>query len=214
MDDTRHDYDGARRYYNEGALYEGKSMGTRRYSFDPYYDENRFGWGDSGGRNSIRGYRNSDGRPSEFDEDSYMDRDYRRSYGYDQRRRPSSSVVGDRLDSRYRSRRDSRGGEEFDPYYDDDYRRSASSARRTSRPNDTMEDFREGRGRRKSSSTYLEEDRAFSDSSNSRRSDRRGASTVNGSYYPRGSTINGSYNRPPRGEANGGMSIDDLKEML
>jgi hypothetical protein len=85
-----------------------------------------------------------------------------------------------------------------------------------------MEDFREGRGRRKSSSTYLEEDRAFSDSvsSSARRDERRGggraggSSTVNGSYYPRGSAVNGGYNRPPRGEANGGMSIDDLKEML
>jgi hypothetical protein len=163
-----------------------------------------------------------------------MDRDQRRSYGYDQRRRPSSAVVGDQLDSRYRSRRDPRGGGEeynngYNYNYDDDddrdYRRRSPATRSRvppPRPNDAMEDFREGRGRRKSSSTYLEEDRAFSDSvsSSARRDERRGggraggSSTVNGSYYPRGSAVNGGYNRPPRGEANGGMSIDDLKEML
>jgi hypothetical protein len=80
---------------------------------------------------------------------------------------------------------------------------------------DAMENMRSGRGRRGEPTTSRREEReyAMTGADARGRRDGRGSNGVNGSYG-RGSTVNGSYYPPPRGEANGGMSIDDLKDML
>lgn len=49
-------YDGANGLYDEAALYEGKSAGLRQYSFDPYYDEDRFS-SSFGGGDGVRSRR-------------------------------------------------------------------------------------------------------------------------------------------------------------
>lgn len=43
-------YDGPNGLYDEAALYEGKAAGLRRYSLDPYYDEDRMFMGGDGVR--------------------------------------------------------------------------------------------------------------------------------------------------------------------
>jgi hypothetical protein len=259
-------FDEGRGYYNPNALYEGQALGTRRYHLDPYYDEDRFGWGGDtgGGRNS----RYS--REYGYD-DALMDQDYRRSSsGYNQRRRPppSSNVMGsgvgydDRMERYGRSsgggggagsygveRRGSssrvgggggrygddgydyynggRGGGYGEDYYGPGSARLDERSRYANRPPRIREPFVKnmeddsngGKGPRRGGGIG---DSRSAEVSRSNGRDRDYAmsggggrgSTINGSYNRGGSTVNGSYYPPPRGEANGGMSIDDLKEML
>jgi hypothetical protein len=273
-------FDEGRGYYNPNALYEGQALGTRRYHLDPYYDEDRFGWGgdNTGGRNS----RYSRGEYG-YDDALLMDQDYRRSTsGYNQRRRPppSSNVMGsgvgydDRMERYGRSSGSSGGGgagsygverrgssssrgggggggrygdDGYDYYnggggyggrgggYGEDYYGPGSArlderSRYANRPprirepfvknmeDESMENMRNGgkgprRGGVDSRSAEVSRsngrDRDYAMSGGGGR-----GSTINGSYNRGGSTVNGSYYPPPRGEANGGMSIDDLKEML
>ncbi|KAG7344628.1 hypothetical protein IV203_019041 [Nitzschia inconspicua] len=270
--------DEGRGYYNPNALYGGQSLGTRRYNLDPYYDEDRFGWG--GGTNNSGG-RSRYSREYGYD-DALLDQEYRRSSGYDQRRRPPSAVMGsgvgyddrrerygnqfrnnnENIDNYYNDRRRPfplrRGGggdndyysnndyDDYDSYYynnnnnniRNDFLDMDARSNYANRPprirepfvknmeDDAMESMRSGKGgrrrpgdsrsqevspipagRRSSSAATRsrreeEEDYAMNSAGPGRRT-RGGGSTVNGSYYP-----------PPRGEANGGLSIDDLKEML
>ena len=208
-----------------------------RYDYDRYYDDydRGYGYGGVGGGYSDRsGRRSSLGSNSRIAGNSMYERDMRTKYIPDRVRGggvgPRRGFDGDYYDDdepRYLGR-DRRGSEVDDTM--EDFRQGRGVKGRPSY---------NGMGTGGNGNSGFNSQTGYTGSARDRRGGMRGGGYDRGydnSYYfagengagrglgrpgpggggRRGSTVNGSY-YPPRGgggSANGGMSIDDLKEML
>ena len=202
-----------------------------RYDYDRYYDDYDRGYG---GYSDRSGRRSSLGSNRRIAGNSMYERDMRTKYIPEG---GSGREFGRRIDSRDRGRGGVGPRRGFDgDYYDDDEPRYLGRGR-GSEVDDTMEDFRQGRGV-KGRPSYngmgtggngnagFNSQTGYTGSARDRRGGMRDSyyyAGENGAGRPgpgvggrRGSTVNGSYYPPGGrgGSANGGMSIDDLKEML
>mmetsp|Transcript_28171 Transcript_28171/g.68512 ORF Transcript_28171/g.68512 Transcript_28171/m.68512 type:complete len:611 (+) Transcript_28171:395-2227(+) len=211
-----------------------------QYDYDRYYDDYDRGYGGGGMRGGGYGYSDRSGRRSSLGSNrrvagnSMYERDLQTKYIPE----GNGREFGRRIDTRGGGRGPRRGMD--GDYYDDDEPRFLG---RGSEVDDTMEDFREGRGV-KGRPSYngmgtggngnagFNSQTGYTGNNRDRRGGMRGdrAGYDNSYYYAgengagrglgrsgsggRGSTVNGKYYPDGGGSANGGMSIDDLKDML